>query len=168
MRPIKQCSQVHSATEEDVVAGVGLQVLQQLAGINTVMYFTPAILELAGIHNNRVALLVRPGSAVHRRTLPHYQCIRQPRSTDLSRLPVSERPPQAAAQPMTGQRREGMADACCQSESAMPLMKQRTARDVETVLRFCAIAGGFGTCGSERPRDCGGHAACGPLWAKVH
>ena len=40
-------------------AGVGLQVLQQLAGINTVMYFTPAILELAGIHNNRLALLVR-------------------------------------------------------------------------------------------------------------
>ena len=41
-------------------AGVGLQVLQQLAGINTVMYYTPAILELAGIHDNRLALLVRP------------------------------------------------------------------------------------------------------------
>ena len=40
-------------------AGVGLQVLQQLAGINTVMYYTPAILELAGIHDNRLALLVR-------------------------------------------------------------------------------------------------------------
>ena len=40
-------------------AGVGLQVLQQLAGINTVMYYTPAILELAGIHDNRQALLVR-------------------------------------------------------------------------------------------------------------
>ena len=40
------------------VAGVGLQVLQQLAGINTVMYYTPAILELAGIHGNRLALLV--------------------------------------------------------------------------------------------------------------
>ncbi|CAK0782513.1 hypothetical protein CVIRNUC_005731 [Coccomyxa viridis] len=38
--------------------GVGLQVLQQLAGINTVMYYTPAILELAGIHDNRLALLV--------------------------------------------------------------------------------------------------------------
>ncbi|CAL5228707.1 g11888 [Coccomyxa viridis] len=38
--------------------GVGLQVLQQLAGINTVMYFTPAILELAGIHDKRLALLV--------------------------------------------------------------------------------------------------------------
>lgn len=46
------------------VAGVGLQVLQQLAGINTVMYFTPAILELAGIHNNRLALLVRQGSGM--------------------------------------------------------------------------------------------------------
>ena len=45
------------------VAGVGLQVLQQLAGINTVMYYTPAILELAGIHDNRLALLVRPSIA---------------------------------------------------------------------------------------------------------
>ena len=41
-------------------AGVGLQVLQQLAGINTVMYYTPVILELAGIHDKRTALLVRP------------------------------------------------------------------------------------------------------------
>ncbi|CAL8471078.1 g10620 [Coccomyxa elongata] len=38
--------------------GVGLQVLQQLAGINTVMYYTPVILELAGVHNKRTALLV--------------------------------------------------------------------------------------------------------------
>ncbi|KAK9802634.1 hypothetical protein WJX73_008174 [Symbiochloris irregularis] len=38
--------------------GVGLQVLQQAAGINTVMYFTPSILELAGFHNKRTALLV--------------------------------------------------------------------------------------------------------------
>jgi SP family myo-inositol transporter-like MFS transporter 13 len=41
-------------------AGIGLQVLQQLAGINTVMYYTPAILELAGVHDNRSALLVGP------------------------------------------------------------------------------------------------------------
>ncbi|EIE20094.1 general substrate transporter [Coccomyxa subellipsoidea C-169] len=38
--------------------GVGLQVLQQLAGINTVMYYTPVILELAGLHDKRTALLV--------------------------------------------------------------------------------------------------------------
>ncbi len=56
-------------------AGVGLQVLQQLAGINTVMYYTPAILELAGIHDNRLALLVRPlrvllsAAAMHEATL---------------------------------------------------------------------------------------------------
>ncbi|GAB4816004.1 hypothetical protein N2152v2_003050 [Parachlorella kessleri] len=37
--------------------GVGLQVLQQLCGINTVMYYTPAILELAGFHNKQTALL---------------------------------------------------------------------------------------------------------------
>jgi hypothetical protein len=43
---------------------VGLQILQQAAGINTVMYFTPAILELAGVHDKRTALLVRPSLSV--------------------------------------------------------------------------------------------------------
>lgn len=33
-------------------------MLQQLAGINTVMYYTPAILELAGFHDKRSALLI--------------------------------------------------------------------------------------------------------------
>jgi len=36
---------------------VGLQVLQQLAGINTAMYFSPTILQLAGVQGNRAALL---------------------------------------------------------------------------------------------------------------
>ena len=30
-----------------------------------------------------------------------------------------------------------------------------------------AVAGGAGTCGSERPGDHGRHAACGSLWAEV-
>ncbi len=33
-------------------------MLQQAAGINTVMYYTPAILELAGFHDKRSALLI--------------------------------------------------------------------------------------------------------------
>lgn len=33
-------------------------MLQQLCGINTVMYFTPAILELAGFHDKQTALLL--------------------------------------------------------------------------------------------------------------
>jgi MFS transporter, SP family, solute carrier family 2 (myo-inositol transporter), member 13 len=37
--------------------GVMLQVLQQLCGINTVMYFTPAILQMAGFTDPRQALL---------------------------------------------------------------------------------------------------------------
>ena len=41
-----------------VLAGLGLQVLQQAAGINTVMYYTPAILELAGFRDKRSALLI--------------------------------------------------------------------------------------------------------------
>jgi MFS transporter, SP family, solute carrier family 2 (myo-inositol transporter), member 13 len=37
--------------------GVVLQMLQQLAGINTVMYFTPVILQMAGFADTRQALL---------------------------------------------------------------------------------------------------------------
>ena len=39
-------------------AGVGLQVLQQLAGINTVMYYAPVILAAAGVRGRREGLLV--------------------------------------------------------------------------------------------------------------
>ena len=38
--------------------GVVLQALQQLAGINTVMYFTPVILKMAGFTDTRQALLL--------------------------------------------------------------------------------------------------------------
>jgi MFS transporter, SP family, solute carrier family 2 (myo-inositol transporter), member 13 len=37
--------------------GVTLQVLQQFCGINTVMYFTPLILQWAGFTDRRQALL---------------------------------------------------------------------------------------------------------------
>lgn len=35
-----------------------MQVLQQLCGINTVMYFTPVILQMAGFQNKQQALLL--------------------------------------------------------------------------------------------------------------
>ena len=47
----------HSQPALPAGAGLGLQVLQQLGGINTVMYYTPAILELAGVVDKRTALL---------------------------------------------------------------------------------------------------------------
>ncbi|KAK9829082.1 hypothetical protein WJX72_003793 [[Myrmecia] bisecta] len=47
----------------ELTVGLGLQILQQLCGINTVMYYTPAILELAGFHDKRTALLVAMGPA---------------------------------------------------------------------------------------------------------
>lgn len=46
------------AVRGELQVGLGLQILQQLGGINTVMYYTPAILELAGLRDNRTALLV--------------------------------------------------------------------------------------------------------------
>lgn len=35
-----------------------VQILQQLCGINTVMYFTPVILQMAGFQNKQQALLL--------------------------------------------------------------------------------------------------------------
>ncbi|KAL1326287.1 hypothetical protein HN51_036354 [Arachis hypogaea] len=39
-------------------AGMGLQIFQQFVGINTVMYYCPTIVQLAGFASNRVALLL--------------------------------------------------------------------------------------------------------------
>ncbi|CAH9108886.1 unnamed protein product [Cuscuta europaea] len=39
-------------------AGAGLQAFQQLTGINTVMYYSPAIVQMAGFHSNQLALLI--------------------------------------------------------------------------------------------------------------
>ncbi|KAJ8762053.1 hypothetical protein K2173_006655 [Erythroxylum novogranatense] len=41
-----------------LVAGVGLQVFQQFVGINTVMYYSPTIVQFAGFASNRTALLL--------------------------------------------------------------------------------------------------------------
>ncbi|CAO1948761.1 unnamed protein product [Urochloa humidicola] len=45
-----------AATRRALVAGVGLQVFQQLVGINTVMYYSPTIVQLAGFASNQTAL----------------------------------------------------------------------------------------------------------------
>lgn len=41
-----------------LIAGVGLQVFQQFVGINTVMYYSPTIIQLAGFASNRTAILL--------------------------------------------------------------------------------------------------------------
>ncbi|GAB4829376.1 Fibroblast growth factor 3 [Ancistrocladus abbreviatus] len=41
-----------------LIAGVGLQVFQQFVGINTVMYYSPTIVQLAGFASNQTALLL--------------------------------------------------------------------------------------------------------------
>lgn len=46
----------NAAVRRALVAGVGLQVFQQLVGINTVMYYSPTIVQLAGFASNQTAL----------------------------------------------------------------------------------------------------------------
>ncbi|OMO84915.1 Sugar/inositol transporter [Corchorus capsularis] len=40
------------------LAGAGLQAFQQLSGINTVMYYSPTIVQMAGFSSNQLALLL--------------------------------------------------------------------------------------------------------------
>lgn len=48
----------HSEMVAVLTTGMALQVLQQFCGINTVMYYTPTILQMAGYVDRRQALLV--------------------------------------------------------------------------------------------------------------
>ncbi|GAA0138523.1 transporter [Lithospermum erythrorhizon] len=41
-----------------LTAGVGLQIFQQFVGINTVMYYSPSIIQLAGYPSNQTAILL--------------------------------------------------------------------------------------------------------------
>ncbi|KAG9442387.1 hypothetical protein H6P81_018241 [Aristolochia fimbriata] len=47
-----------ATVRKGLIAGVGLQILQQFAGINTVMYYSPTIVQLAGYASNQTALLL--------------------------------------------------------------------------------------------------------------
>ncbi|KAM1989865.1 hypothetical protein ACFX15_031176 [Malus domestica] len=40
------------------VAGAGLQAFQQFTGINTIMYYSPTIVQMAGIQSNQLAILL--------------------------------------------------------------------------------------------------------------
>ncbi|RDY03901.1 Inositol transporter 1, partial [Mucuna pruriens] len=40
------------------LVGAGLQAFQQFTGINTVMYYSPTIVQMAGFHSNELALLL--------------------------------------------------------------------------------------------------------------
>ncbi|KAG5040825.1 hypothetical protein JHK85_013301 [Glycine max] len=46
------------AVRRGLVAGMGLQIFQQFTGINTVMYYSPTIVQLAGVASNQTAMLL--------------------------------------------------------------------------------------------------------------
>ncbi|XP_068654980.1 probable inositol transporter 2 [Aristolochia californica] len=46
------------SVRKGLIAGVGLQIFQQFTGINTVMYYSPTIVQLAGFASNQTALLL--------------------------------------------------------------------------------------------------------------
>ncbi|KAK4254566.1 hypothetical protein QN277_009929 [Acacia crassicarpa] len=48
----------NKAVRRGLYAGVGLQIFQQFVGINTVMYYSPTIIQLAGFASNQLALLL--------------------------------------------------------------------------------------------------------------
>lgn len=48
----------NTAVRRALYAGMGLQIFQQFVGINTVMYYSPTIIQLAGITSNQTALLL--------------------------------------------------------------------------------------------------------------
>lgn len=47
-----------TSVRRGLYAGVGLQIFQQFVGINTVMYYSPSIVQLAGFASNQTALLL--------------------------------------------------------------------------------------------------------------
>ncbi|XP_012572390.1 probable inositol transporter 2 [Cicer arietinum] len=47
-----------TSVRRGLYAGMGLQIFQQFVGINTVMYFSPTIVQLAGFASNQTALLL--------------------------------------------------------------------------------------------------------------
>jgi len=47
-----------TAVRRGLYAGMGLLIFQQFVGINTVMYYSPTIVQLAGFASNRTALLL--------------------------------------------------------------------------------------------------------------
>jgi len=54
-----------SAVQKQLALGVGLQVYQQAAGINTVMYYSTTILQMAGISDSGAVLAALPLAAVN-------------------------------------------------------------------------------------------------------
>ncbi|XP_066490233.1 proton myo-inositol cotransporter [Tiliqua scincoides] len=43
-------------TRRELIVGCGLQMFQQLAGINTVMYYSATIMQMSGVQNDRLAI----------------------------------------------------------------------------------------------------------------
>ncbi|CAA0823728.1 Probable inositol transporter 2 [Striga hermonthica] len=55
---LMQLVRTKNTVRRALFAGVGLQIFQQFVGINTVMYYSPTIVQLAGFASNQTALLL--------------------------------------------------------------------------------------------------------------
>uniref|UniRef100_S4RB41 Major facilitator superfamily (MFS) profile domain-containing protein n=1 Tax=Petromyzon marinus TaxID=7757 RepID=S4RB41_PETMA len=53
----------HPPTRRALVVGCGLQMFQQLAGINTVMYYSATILQMAGVADDSTAIWLASATA---------------------------------------------------------------------------------------------------------
>ena len=137
--------------------GVGLQILQQTTAINTAMYYTPSILQLAGIHDKQKALLwsTLPAGVNALGTLVGMHCIdkygrRRLLLTSLIGVAIA----------LTG-----LGAAFYVAETHSPLIKISEGHMPvcgTTPVLHCSdcIAAGCGYCGSNDPMDPG---TCLPL-----
>ena len=50
-----------------LVVGVGLAILQQVTGINTVIYYAPTIIEFTGVNSSAGSILAAVGVGDHQR-----------------------------------------------------------------------------------------------------
>ena len=63
-RAVRRAELAARRDRRPIIVGVGLAVIQQITGINTVIYFAPTIFQRAGLNNTSAAILATAGIGV--------------------------------------------------------------------------------------------------------